>query len=100
VSNLLASAATFKKCTWEKMAFIILNLVDLILTIFSSSIGAQELNPFMHQMLESPYQVYTVKLIIPVFLAWLMPGKILIPSIALLTFVVGWNLRELVIFFF
>jgi hypothetical protein len=99
MTNLLASAVTFKKATPEKLAFIILNLIDLGLTIFASSIGAHELNPLMNKMLAAPYQVYMVKLVIPVLLAWLLPGKILIPSIALLTVVLGWNIRELLVYF-
>jgi hypothetical protein len=99
MTNLLASAVTFKKATPEKLAFIILNMIDLGLTLFATSFGARELNPLMNQMLASPLMLYVVKLIIPLFLAWLLPGKILIPSIALLTVVVGWNVRELLIFF-
>jgi hypothetical protein len=99
VSNLMASAITFKKCTLEKLTFIMLNLIDLGLTIFAVSQGANELNPLMRNMFNAPYQMYTAKLILPVFFAWLLPGKLLIPSIALLTFVVGWDIRQLVIFF-
>jgi hypothetical protein len=99
MSNLLASAVTFKRSTPEKMLFIILNLFDLGLTIFASSIGAHELNPLMNKMLAAPYQIYMAKLVIPVLLAWLLPGKILIPSITLLTVVVGWNIRELLVLF-
>jgi hypothetical protein len=100
MSGLLASAITFKRATPEKMAFIILNLIDLSLTLFAASIGAREINPLMNRMLTAPYQMYMAKLVIPVLLAWLLPGKILIPSIALLALVVGWNVRELLLFFF
>jgi hypothetical protein len=99
MTNLLASAVTFKKATPEKLAFIILNMIDLALTLFASSLGAHELNPLMGKMMTAPYQMYLAKVVIPLFLAWLLPGKILLPSIALLTVVVGWNIRELVIFF-
>jgi hypothetical protein len=99
VTNFLASAITFKRATPEKLAFIILNLVDLGLTIFAASIGAREINPLMNKMLAAPYQMYMAKVVIPVLLAWLLPGKILIPSIAFLTVVVGWNIRELLVFF-
>jgi hypothetical protein len=97
VTGLMASAITLKKCTTEKVAFIILNVVDLLLTLLAVSLGAHELNPMMHEMLGSPYQLLVVKIIIPVFFAWLIPGKLLIPAIALLTFVVGWNIHELLI---
>ena len=99
MNNFLASAVTFKKATPEKLTFIILNMIDMALTIFAASIGAHEINPLMNKMLSVPYQMYTAKLIIPVLLAWLLPGKILIPSIILLAVVVGWNIRELLIFF-
>jgi hypothetical protein len=93
VAKLLASVMTFKKCTAEKLAFIILNLIDMGLTILAASIGAHELNPFMRSMVNAPYQMYTAKLVLPILFAWLLPGKILIPSIALLAFVVGWDIR-------
>jgi hypothetical protein len=100
LASLMASSITFKKCTVEKLAFIALNLIDLILTLFAVSHGAHELNPLMRNMLNAPFQLYVAKLVLPVFFAWLLPGKLLIPSIALLTFVVGWDIRELMIFFF
>jgi hypothetical protein len=31
-------------------------------------------------------------------LAWLMPGKLLLPSIGLLVIVVIWNIKELILF--
>jgi hypothetical protein len=99
ISDLRVSALTFRKCTLEKLAFIILNLVDMGLTVVGLSFGAHELNPLMHNMCNNPYQLYLAKLVIPLFLAWLLPGKLLIPSIALLTFVVGWDIRELLSLF-
>jgi hypothetical protein len=38
--------------------------------------------------------------VLPLFLAWLLPGRLLWPSIVLLTFVVGWDIRELLLYFF
>jgi hypothetical protein len=96
--NILASALTFKKCTLEKLAFIVLNLIDMVLTIFAASNGAHELNPVIRYMVNSPYQIFLVKAVIPILLAWVLPGKILIPSIALLVFVVGWDTRELLLY--
>jgi hypothetical protein len=100
LANLMASAITFKKGTFEKLSFIILNMLDLGLTLFALSQGANELNPLMRSMVNSPLQLYTAKLVLPLFLAWLLPGKLLWPSIALLTFVVGWDIRELALFYF
>ena len=98
-ANLMASAATLKKGTFEKLSFMILNLLDLGLTLFALSQGANELNPLMRSMVHSPLQLYTAKLVLPLFLAWLLPGKLLWPSIVLLTLVIGWDIRELAIFF-
>jgi hypothetical protein len=100
LANLMASAITFRRGTFEKLAFIILNVIDLGLTLFALSIGAQELNPLMRTVASSPVLLYSVKLAMPLFLAWLLPGKLLWPSIALLTFVVGWDTRELLLYFF
>jgi len=36
-----------------------------------------------------------VKLVIPVLIAWLTPGKLLIPACILLLLVIGWDLKEL-----
>lgn len=100
VANLMASAITFRKCSAEKLAFIFLNLLDLGLTLLAISQGAHELNPLMRSMFNNPYQLCTVKLVLPVFLAWMLPGKLLIPSIAVLTFILGWDIRELAILAF
>jgi hypothetical protein len=100
LNNLLSSAITFRRSKFEKLAFIILNLVDLGLTLFALSQGANELNPLMRSVVNSPLQLYITKIVLPLFLAWLLPGKLLWPSIALLTFVVGWDVRELVLFYF
>src|ERR1035437_7687332 len=81
VANLMASAITFRKCTLEKLAFILLNILDLSLTIFAVSQGAHELNPLMRNMFNAPYQMYMAKIVIPVIFAWVLPGRLLIPSI-------------------
>jgi hypothetical protein len=100
LASLLSSAITFKKSTFEKLAFIILNVIDLSLTVLAMSNGAHELNPLMRSLVNSPVMLYCAKLALPLFLAWLLPGKLLIPSIVLLTFVVGWDVRELLLFYF
>jgi hypothetical protein len=100
LANLMASAITFKKGTFEKLSFIILNLIDLGLTLFALSQGANELNPLMRSVVNSPLQLYGAKIVLPMFLAWLLPGKLLWPSIILLTFVIGWDIRELALFYF
>ncbi|OGO01150.1 MAG: hypothetical protein A2Y90_04935 [Chloroflexi bacterium RBG_13_52_12] len=98
VTNWFDSSATFKKCTAEKVSFISLSLLDLILTILAMSLGLSEINPFIRFLVQIPALILMVKLFIPVLIAWFMPGKLLLPSIALLALVVVWNIREMVIF--
>jgi hypothetical protein len=100
LGNFLSSAMTFRTCKVEKLAFILLNWFDLILTMFALTIGANEMNPLMRGMFGAPILVYCAKIVIPMFFAWLLPGKVLIPSIGLLVLVAAWNIKELVIFFF
>jgi hypothetical protein len=92
------SSGTFKRCTAEKISFIALGLFDLTLTILAMYLGLAEINPFIRYIVHIPALLLMVKLVIPVIIAWLMPGKLLLPSIALLAIVVIWNLKELVIF--
>jgi hypothetical protein len=99
IANLMASAVTFKKCTAEKLCFILLNFLDLGLTVFAVSSGLNELNPLMRHMLDVPYQLVLVKIGMPVLMAWLVPGKLLIPAAGLLAVIVGWDIRQLVIYF-
>jgi hypothetical protein len=97
VAELMASAITFKKSTTEKMLFIILNALDMGLTLLALSLGGRELNPLIGSIAGSPFQLMTVKLVIPFLFAWLVPGRLLIPAILVLSFVVGWDIRELLI---
>ncbi len=100
LASLMDSAITFRKATTEKVAFISLNVIDLVLTLFAMNLGAQEINPIMRGMITTPIALYTAKLVMPMVLAWLLPGRLLIPSIAILLFIVGWDIRELLVFFF
>ncbi|HEY98186.1 MAG TPA: hypothetical protein G4O16_08430 [Dehalococcoidia bacterium] len=90
------SSATFKRCTLEKVSFVILNQVDLILTLVAMHLGFAELNPFVSFLLEVPALLVVVKGILPLLIAWLIPGRLLWPSIALLFGVGVWNLKELI----
>jgi hypothetical protein len=99
IANLMISAFTFRRCTAEKMIFLWLNLIDLGLTIFAVSAGLTELNPVVRQMLVSPYQAYTAKIGIPLLLTWAVPGKLLLPGIVLLALIIGWDIKELIVFF-
>ena len=96
-ASLLVSAATFKHCIAEKSSFVLLNLVDMALTVFATSVGFTELNPFMQDLLTTPLQLFVVKCAIPLLIAWLVPGKLLLPAIIGLSLVVGWDIKELVV---
>lgn len=93
------SAVTFKKCTGSKISFILLNQFDLSLTVLAISLGLTELNPLVRFLVEIPILLIIVKLIIPVLIAWMMPGKLLWPAIAVLVIAVLWNIKELIVFF-
>jgi hypothetical protein len=92
------SAGTFRRCTAEKASFIALCAFDLFLTVLSVYLGFAELNPFVRFLIQIPLLLLFVKLAVPAFIAWFMPGKLLLPSIALLAIVVVWNIKELVVF--
>jgi len=93
------SSATFKQCTLEKVSFVVLNQVDLVLTLVAINLGFDELNPLVNFLLEMPVLLVLFKLIIPVLIAWLIPGRLLWPSIGLLVLVAIWNLKELITYF-
>ena len=92
------SSATFRKCTAEKASFVLLNQFDLTLTVLAMYLGLTEINPFVRFMVNVPALLLVVKFFIPVLIAWLMPGRLLLPSTALLALVVIWNIKELVVF--
>ena len=97
-TGLFDSAATFKKHTAWKTAFICLGLLDLVLTVQAVNMGLFEMNPFIRFLVQIPVLMLTVKLLIPVLIAWLMPGRLLLPSVALLAMVNVWNIKELIVF--
>lgn len=96
MAYLFVSTATFKKCAAEKFSFIALGLFDLLLTFLAVNLGFYETNHLIRVIIQIPLLFLLVKLFIPVFLAWLIPGKLLIPSIALLAFIVAWNTAQLI----
>lgn len=98
--DLGASAATFRQCAAKKVLFVLLNQLDLVLTSLALSLGLYELNPFMRNLVNAPFQLLVLKFAVPLLIAWLVPGKFLIPAIILLSLVVGWNVKELLLFLF
>jgi hypothetical protein len=97
-ASLWGSVATFRRDTVAKAAFILLNQFDLALTIFALNLGLSELNPFLGHLVNIPILLIIVKIVIPVLVGWLIPGKLLLPSVGLLALVTMWNLKELVFF--
>ena len=80
---------------WLKASYVFLHQLDLILTIFAVHYGLNELNPLMRDLLTSPLQLVVAKLIIPILIAWLVPGRLLIPAVIFLGLVILWNMKEL-----
>jgi hypothetical protein len=97
-TNWFESSATFKSCTVEKASFILLSQFDLALTILAMYLGFAEINPLMSFLIHIPVLLLLVKLVIPILIAWLIPGRLLLPSIALLALVAIWNIKELLVF--
>ena len=97
-ANLWGSAVTFRHGVAEKVSFVLLNQVDLFLTVLAASFGLYELNPLMRQLVAMPVMLLIVKSIIPLLIAWLVPGRLLLPAIILLSVVVIWNVKELLSF--
>ena len=81
-----------------KVSFVSLCVVDLVLTVLAVNIGLHELNPVIRYLFDLPVLLIVVKFAVPLVLAWLIPGKFLLPSIALLSLVAVWNVKELALF--
>jgi len=77
---------------------VLLNQVDLLLTVLAVSFGFREINPLMNYLLAMPALLVIVKTVIPLLIAWLVPGRLLLPAVGLLSGVVLWNITELVCF--
>lgn len=96
-ASLWESAGTFSQCVAEKVAFVVLSQVDLVLTAVAASIGLYELNPVTRNLLAVPGLLIVIKGAVPLLIAWLAPGKLLLPAIAFLFLVVVWNIKEILI---
>jgi hypothetical protein len=78
-----------------KVLYLLLQTIDLCLTVLAAQMGYPELNPFMRAALSSTSSLLVMKVFIPLLICWLVPGKYLIPAVALLAVIVGWNIKEL-----
>ncbi len=91
------STRKHKEETLLKACYVLLQAVDLLLTIVGMSFGFSELNVVMRNLLNNPWQLIIIKLVVPIFIAWFVPGRLLIPAIVLLSLVVCWDLKELLL---
>jgi len=82
-----------------KLSYLLLQAVDMVLTMHAVNSGAMELNPVMRSLISSPFQMVTVKLVVPLIIVLLVPGKWLLPAILFLVCVAAWNLKELFMLF-
>ncbi|MFH1003148.1 MAG: DUF5658 family protein [Chloroflexota bacterium] len=91
-------ASFFTQGLAEKLTFVCLHQIDLLLTVLGVSIGLSEINPLMRALLTTPPELLAVKVATPLLMAGFIPGKWLRPAIAVLALVIGWNLKELLVF--
>ena len=78
-----------------KVTYVLLQMLDLWLTLWAVNAGFKEMNPVMNGMLDSPLQLLLVKFLIPLLIVRFVPGKWLIPGILVLAFVLIWNVQQL-----
>ena len=89
------SVAERKKLWKLKVAFVLLHQVDILLTSFAISAGFVELNPVIGGLLDSPFRLLIFKLAIPLIIVWIVPARLLLPSLLLLLLVIAFNLTQL-----
>jgi len=83
-----------------KLSYVLFHQIDIILTVAAISFGLTELNPVIRNLLATPIQLVVFKVIIPILIAWLVPGRLLLPALALISLVVLWNIKELLLLLF
>lgn len=83
-----------------KVSYVLLHQIDLVLTVVAVSLGYSELNPLMRALLSAPIPLIVIKVFIPLVIAWLAPSKLLLPAIAFLALVAGWNIKEIILLLF
>ncbi|MDD5189624.1 MAG: DUF5658 family protein [Dehalococcoidales bacterium] len=82
-----------------RFVFLMLQQVDLALTLFAVSQGLTERNPFMAGLLQLPLLLIIMKQIIPLLIAWFVPYRILLPAIGFLILLTIWNAVQLIVHF-
>jgi len=89
--------AEFRKGLSLRVAYMALQLIDCLMTVLAVNAGFEEMNPVMRGLLGSPVQLLTFKLIVPLAIAWLVPARLLLPALALLLVIIGFNVKELLL---
>ena len=95
MSDLRLTTATFARGTSLKLSFVALGVADLLLTLYALDAGYVELNSVFQSVQERPGGLFLLKVAVPAGIAWLAPAKLLLPSIAFLCVVLGWNVSTL-----
>ena len=80
-----------------KMSFVALFYIDLALTLLAVQNGFAERNPVMAGLIHMPALLLLVKVVVPAVIAWLIPGKFLLPSVVFMLFVTAWNVQQLLL---
>jgi len=97
--SMLEGAATFRRNSLAKLTFVTLVYLDVVMTMVAMSLGMSELNVLARIIFHNPIYLLAFKVAPPPLIAWLLPGKLLVPSIVFMGFVIAWNTKELVVFF-
>lgn len=99
MAELIATTATLKRGITVKLLFVLLAAIDFLFTVLAVQLGFTEHNPVVARLLYSPSYLFLLKVVASFFLAWLVPSRLLLPSVGILSLVVAWDLKELVMFF-
>jgi hypothetical protein len=83
-----------------KVAFLTLQMADLMLTLVAARNGWIELNPVMRAQLDALYKIMLFKFAVPILVSWFVPGRLLIPAILLLCGILGWNFHQMICLMF
>ena len=69
------------------------------MSLLAVNLGFKEMNPLMAVLLGQAPLTILLKLVLPVTIAWVTPGRWLKPAILVLLLVLLWDIHELVLYF-
>lgn len=78
-----------------KAAFFLLQLSDAFITTLAVSAGFIEFNPIIRAVVANPILLVLVKIAIPAVIAWVVPGRWLIPAVVFLILTNAYDLFNL-----